>query len=83
MIELANSGNWPEPTDQNFRYYAGKNTTGWQAIKLDDDVPADWVVVTRDLWADFGDSTITGVAPTVMEGPALFDSIELLHSIDQ
>jgi hypothetical protein len=38
--------------------------------------------VTRDLWADFGDSTITGIAPTAMGGPALFDRIELLRAKD-
>ncbi len=36
-------------------------------------------VVTRDLWKDFGDCTVTGIAPTAMGGPALFDAIELLR----
>jgi hypothetical protein len=41
--------------------------------------PANWTVVTRDLWKDFGDFTLTGLAPTPMGGPALFDRIELLQ----
>jgi hypothetical protein len=37
-------------------------------------------VVVRDLWADFSDATLTGIAPTAMGGAALFDRIELLQS---
>jgi hypothetical protein len=29
--------------------------------------------VTVDLWSDFGEFTLTGIAPTAMGGPALFD----------
>ena len=33
-------------------------------------------VVTRDLWADLGDWTVTGIAPTAISGgDALFDAI--------
>ena len=46
-----------------------------------DDVPTEWTVVTVDLWKDFGDFTLTGIAPTAMDGPALFDKIELLPSL--
>lgn len=37
----------------------------------------------RDLWRDFGEFTLTGFAPTAMGGPALFDRIELLQSLDE
>ena len=30
--------------------------------------PREWTVVTRDLWEDFGDFTLTGIAPTAMGG---------------
>lgn len=43
--------------------------------------PREWTVVTRDLWQDMGDFTLTGIAPTAMGSPALFDRIELLQSI--
>ena len=39
-------------------------------------VPRAWTVVTRDLWQEFGAFTLTGMAPTAMQGPALFDRIE-------
>ena len=40
----------------------GQNTTGWQAVRLADTAPQEWTVVTRDLWKDFGDLTLTGIA---------------------
>jgi putative heme-binding domain-containing protein len=82
MIELAGNGDWPPPDKPLWRYYSGKNTTGWQAVQLDGKVPTDWVIVTRDLWKDFGEFTVTGIAPTALGGEALFDHIELLRSLD-
>ena len=81
MIELAAEGAWP-PADRPLRrYYSGENTSGWQATRVAEDVPAEWTVVTVDLWKDFGDFTLTGIAPTAMDGPALFDRVELLQSL--
>ena len=77
MIELANAGRWPSPDSPSFRYFSGRNTTGWQATEVSGKAPTEWTVVTRDLWKDFGDSEITGIAPTAMNGDALFDQIEL------
>ncbi len=79
MIELANSGVWPAEHSSNCRYVAGKNTTPWQAVEVSPEAPTEWTVVTRDVWKDFGDLTITGIAPTACEGPALFDRVELLR----
>lgn len=81
MIELADNGNWPDAQSVRCRYFAGKNTSGWEATEVSPTVPKEWVVVTRDLWNDFGDSTLTGFAPTAMGGPALFDRIELLRNV--
>src|SRR5262249_54810156 len=61
------------------RYHAGRNTTGWQSVEISPSAPREWTVVTRDLWQDFGDFTLTGIAPTAMGGDALFDQIELLQ----
>ncbi len=80
MLEFADDGQWP-PADQTLRrYFAGKNLTGWQAVGIAPRPPADWTVMTRDLWQDFGDFTLTGFAPTAIAGPALFDRIELFRT---
>ncbi len=82
MLEFADDGQWP-PADQTLRrYFAGKNLTGWQAVGIAPRPPTDWTVMTRDLWQDFGDFTLTGIAPTAIAGPALFDRIELLRVLD-
>ena len=82
MIELAGGGKWPPAGQPLWRYYSGQNTTGWQAVQVASESPQEWVVVTRDLWKDFGPFVLTGMAPTAMEGDALFDRIELLRSLD-
>jgi len=82
MIELAADGKWPPAEKPLRRYYAGKNTTDWQALEVSPQVPTQWVVVTRDLWQDFGPFTLTGIAPTAMGGEALFDRIQLLRTLD-
>jgi putative membrane-bound dehydrogenase-like protein len=83
MIELAGDGRWPPAEKPLRRYYAGKNTTGWAAVQVAEEPPAEWIVVTRDLWRDFGPFILTGIAPTAMGGEALFDRIELLRSLDE
>ncbi|MEX2185236.1 MAG: PVC-type heme-binding CxxCH protein [Pirellulales bacterium] len=77
MLELANEGHWPDAGSPKFRYVAGENSTGWQATRVAAAAPGEWTVVERDLWKDFGDATITGIAPTAMGGSALFDRLEL------
>jgi len=80
LIELADNGRWPPADKPLRRYYSGKNTTSWKATKVSDRAPADWTVITRDLWKDFGDFTLTGIAPTAMGGEVLFDQVELLRA---
>ncbi|MDY0165420.1 MAG: HEAT repeat domain-containing protein [Thermoguttaceae bacterium] len=82
MIELAGGGHWPPAEQPLRRYYSGGNTTGWAAVEVASEAPEEWTVVTRDLWQDFGEFTLTGIAPTTMGGGALFDRIELLQSVD-
>lgn len=57
--------------------------TGWAAVEVAPEPPHQWVVVTRDLWKDFGSFTLTGIAPTALGGQAFFDRIELLRSLDE
>ena len=83
MFELAAQGAWPPADKPLRRYYSGANTSGWQATEVSRDVPTEWTVVTVDLWKDFGAFTLTGIAPTAMGGPALFDKIELLQSLPE
>jgi putative membrane-bound dehydrogenase-like protein len=82
MLELADNGNWPDANDATRRIFSGKNTTTWRAKQISKEAPRDWVVVTVDLWKDFGPMTLTGLAPTAMEGPAFFDRIELLQTLE-
>jgi putative membrane-bound dehydrogenase-like protein len=79
MLELAADGQWPPAERRLRRYHAGRNTTGWQSVEISPSAPRAWTVVNRDLWQDFGDFTLTGMAPTAMGGDALFDRIELLQ----
>jgi putative membrane-bound dehydrogenase-like protein len=82
MLELADNGAWPDAGDARRRVYSGKNTTDWKATQISREPPRDWVVVTVDLWKEFGPMTLTGIAPTAMGGPALFDRIELLQTVE-
>ncbi len=77
MLELADAGRWPPANEARGRYVAGQNSSAWQATTVADEAPADWTVVVRDLWHDFGDCTLTGIAPTALGGDALFDQLEL------
>ena len=81
MLELAADGRWPLAETPLYRYYSGANTTGWQGVQVSPEAPRQWTVITRDLWQDFGPFTLTGLAPTVMGGEALFDRVELLRTL--
>jgi hypothetical protein len=67
------------------RYFAGENIVGFvPALQVNPAVPREWEVVTRDLFADFGNMpfTLTGFAFTSMDGVALFDHIYLGRTIE-
>ncbi|MFO0940432.1 MAG: hypothetical protein U0930_06655 [Pirellulales bacterium] len=81
MLELAANGKWPPAEKAVRRYYSGKNSTKWQAVEVSSDAPRQWTTVTRDLWAESGDFSLTGIAPTAMGGAVYFDRVELLKSI--
>jgi hypothetical protein len=80
MLELAADGRWPPADKTTRRYFAGHNATGWSAVQVSSTAPTAWTVETRDLWKDFGEFTLTGIAPTASGGPVLFDRIELLRN---
>ncbi len=66
------------------RYFAGKNVYGWQpAIEVSPTLPEIWEIVTRDLFTDFGEITISGIALTAFDGTdGLFDHILIGQSIE-
>ena len=59
-------------TGWSIRYCAGNNDPGWGAKFVAPDPPAGWVVVTRDLFADFGACTVTGIALVAFRGRAAY-----------
>jgi hypothetical protein len=82
MIQFHNAaGSW------NQRYLAGKRsplTAGWgPVLPIAGEAPAEWTVVTRDFFKDFGPMTITGFALTPMDGgtAGLFDHFYLGRTV--
>lgn len=80
-LQLNHEGQWgPTPSQPGkFRYHAGPGPECYGAsLNVDSHLPTDWVVVTRDLYADFGEFTWTGIALSPVDGDyALFDHIYL------
>jgi len=72
MIQFPDNGNWgavttpcvDPPAVGTRRYIAGVNVTGWSGVCVSQDNPTKWTVVKRDLFKDFGEFTITGMALT-------------------
>lgn len=78
MIQFRDPAN-----DWNFRFHAGANVRGWRpSTQIADQLPSEWVVHTRDLFAEFGAFTITGIALTPFDGTAgLFDHVLLGRTV--
>ena len=72
MIQFPDNGAWGAVTDPcveppavgTRRYIAGENVTGWSGVCVSDEIPTQWTLVERDLFADFGEFTLTGMALT-------------------
>ena len=70
-------------TGWSVRYCAGNNDPGWGTKFVAPDPPAGWVVVTRDLFADFGECTVTGIAMAAFRGRgAYFDHVYFGRTLD-
>jgi hypothetical protein len=91
MVQFPDSGAWgavttpcvDPPAVGTRRYVAGENVTGWSGVCITDQVPEDWTVVERDLFADFGEFTITGMALTPFDDGGsgdYYDSIRISSS---
>jgi hypothetical protein len=66
-----------------FRYHAGPGGEPFGgSVLIDAALPGQYVVVTRDLFADFGEFTLTGLAFSAIDGEAaFFDGIYLGRSL--
>jgi hypothetical protein len=81
-LQLNHDGTWgPGGAGREgakFRYHSGPNEVYGASLAVGDKLPAEFVVVTRDLFADFGEFTFTGIAFSAVDGEfALFDQVYL------
>ncbi|MEX2111548.1 MAG: hypothetical protein WD845_00080 [Pirellulales bacterium] len=80
-LQLNHDGKWgPDGDGQpKFRYHAGSGGEVYGgSIAVDENLPAEFTVVTRDLFADFGEFTLMGLALSPVDGEAgLWDHIYL------
>jgi hypothetical protein len=76
MLQLHDDKDW------HLRYTAGANKFGWTSQTVADGLPAEWRLVTVDLFKDFGEREIHGIALTTFDGTAgYFDHIYLGRSV--
>ncbi len=66
-----------------YSYHSGPSPAcEGQAVVVNEAPPTQWTLVTRDLFADFGEFTLTGIGAIYLDGKsALFDHIYLGRSI--
>ena len=86
-LKINHDGQWGRADEQSegslFAYRAGQMTEGIPpALVLDEQLPEDFVVVTRDLYDDFGEFQLTGIAFAPDDGEyGLYDHIYLGRSL--
>lgn len=86
LLQLRANGQWGGTRGQGapgYRYEAGpaNNAFNAEAIKVSEQLPDDWVVVERDLFADFGAFSLDGLAFTPGDGEyGLFDHVYLART---
>src|SRR5262249_25588719 len=77
MVQLHDEKDW------FIRYTAGVNAHGWGTKFVAAKPPPEWTVVTCDLFKDFGERTIQGIALTAFEGKAgYFDHIYFGRTVE-
>jgi hypothetical protein len=78
MLQLHDDKDW------HIRYTAGANKFGWESLTLSDKLPTEWTLVTIDLFKDFGEREIHGIALTTFDGVAgYFDHIYLGRTVEE
>jgi hypothetical protein len=89
-FQLAHDGKFGPAADAGgregakFRYHAGPGPECFGAsLQISDKIPNRFEVVTRDLFIDFGEFTLTGLAFSPVDGQAaLFDHIYLARQLE-
>ncbi|MDQ1328955.1 MAG: hypothetical protein QG641_2241 [Candidatus Poribacteria bacterium] len=76
MIQFSPNGAWGAQPNGG-RYYDGNNDAAWAGIQLSENMPVDWEVQIRDLYTDFKEFTLTGIALTQYNNVGYYDSIYL------
>ncbi len=80
-LQLNHDGKWGPEGDgkPKFRYHAGPGGECFGAsLAVDAALPAEFTVVTRDLFADFGEFTLSGLALSPVDGEfGLWDHVYL------
>ncbi len=86
VLQLNHDGQWgPGGSGREgakFRYHAGPSGEQYTAsLELSNKIPNDFEVVTRDLFADFGEFTLNGISLSPVNGSyAVFDHLYLGRS---
>jgi hypothetical protein len=85
-LQLNHDGAWGPTaggTGAKFRYHAGPGDCYGASLRVAARLPNRLTVVTRDLYADFGEFTLTGLALSPIDGQfAVFDHIYLGRTVD-
>jgi hypothetical protein len=85
-LQLNHDGAWGPAsggTAASFRYHAGPGECYGASLQVQKRVPNRMTVVTRDLYGDFGEFTLTGLALSPVDGQfALFDHIYLGRTVE-
>jgi hypothetical protein len=78
-LQVCHDGQWGPAGNFKFRYHAGPGPEPFNgSLSVSPQLPSDWVLVTRDLFEDFGEFTMTGLALSMIDGQyAMFDHILL------
>ncbi len=80
-LQLADEGTFRPLTDPKLRYYAGATAAPFAATTVGETRPDEWTVVTRDLFAEGGAFTLTGIAFAALDGErAWFDQVLLART---
>jgi hypothetical protein len=81
-LQLAHDKGFGPIKPHAFRYHAGPGKPwGADSLPVSPTLPTDWVVVTRDLFEDFGEFTLTGLSLDTIDGShALWDHIRLART---